>query len=81
MAVDNNSLGIGNFADGQLHYKGDDWGYGANLGVIYQPRAGIRICLSYTTEVDLEFEDRLNIANLRPALATGISYAFTGTRN
>ncbi len=70
VAVDNNPLGIGNFADGQLHYKGDDWGYGANLGVIYQPRAGTRIGLSYTTAVDLEFEDRLSIADLRPALVT-----------
>lgn len=70
VAVDNNPLGIGNFADGQLHYKGDDWGYGANLGVIYQPREGTRIGLSYTTAVDLEFEDRLSIDNLRPALAS-----------
>jgi len=70
VAVDNNPLGVGTFADGQLHYKGDDWGYGANLGVIYQPRAGTRIGLNYTTEVDLEFEDRLNIEGLRPALAS-----------
>lgn len=66
VTVDNNPLGIDRFADGQLHYRGDDWGYGANLGVIYQPRAGTRIGLSHTTEVALEFEDRLNIDNLRP---------------
>lgn len=68
-AVDNDPQAVGDFADGQLHYKSDDWGYGANLGVIYQPRHGTRIGLSYTTEVDLEFEDRSRIANLRPPRA------------
>lgn len=70
VAVDNNPFGAGAFADGQLHYKSDDWGYGANLGIIHQPRAGTRIGLNYTTEVDLEFEDRLSIDNLRPAVAS-----------
>lgn len=43
---------------------------GADWGVIYQPRAGTRVGLNYTSAVDLEFEDRSRIDNLHPALAS-----------
>lgn len=47
--------------DGQFKYEDSTWGYGANLGVIYAPQPGTRIGLAYTSKVDLDFEDRLNV--------------------
>ena len=66
MAVDNNPLGVLDRPDGQVKYRDQDWGYGANLGVIYAPRPGTRLGLSYTSEIDVTFEDRLDIEGLGP---------------
>ena len=64
LAVDNSPLDLGNRADGTLSYDDSDWGYGANVGLIYQPREGTRIGLSYTSEIDIEFNDSLDLQGL-----------------
>jgi long-chain fatty acid transport protein len=38
--------------DGKATVEGDDWGYGFNLGVLYEPRAGTRLGLHYRSKID-----------------------------
>ena len=61
LAVDNSPLDILDRPDGKLSYKDSDWGFGANLGLIYQPRPDTRIGLSYTSEIAVEFSDALKL--------------------
>ncbi|WP_239990604.1 MULTISPECIES: OmpP1/FadL family transporter [unclassified Pseudomonas] len=60
-AIDRSPFGFTDRADGQLKYKDGTWGYGANVGVIYAPQPATRIGLTYTSKVDLDFEDRLDV--------------------
>ncbi|MNM57224.1 Outer membrane protein P1 precursor [compost metagenome] len=60
-AIDRSPFGFTDRTDGQYKYKDGTWGYGANVGVIYAPQAGTRIGLTYTSQVDLDFEDRLDV--------------------
>jgi len=52
--------------DAYLRYKDLDTGYGGNLGVIFRPVSGTTLGLTYTSEVDLEFRDRLKLRNFGP---------------
>src|SRR5690606_33905406 len=47
-------------------YRDHDWGYGGNLGVIYAPNPGTRLGLSYTSEIDIELEDGLDLQGVGP---------------
>lgn len=67
-AIDRSPFGLLDRADGQYKYADSNWGYGANLGVIYAPQAGTRIGLAYTSKVDLNFEDRLDVKGSGPLL-------------
>lgn len=49
-------------SDGQFNYEDQTWGYGANLGLIYAPQPGARIGLAYTSEVHLDFDNRLDVS-------------------
>jgi long-chain fatty acid transport protein len=60
-AIDRSPFGFADRADGQYKYEDGTWGYGANVGVIYAPQTGTRIGLTYTSQVDLDFEDRLDV--------------------
>lgn len=60
-AIDRSPFGFTDRTDGQYKYEDGTWGYGANVGVIYAPQAGTRIGLTYTSKVDLNFEDRLDV--------------------
>ncbi len=42
--------------DGQYEVSGDDWGYGYNLGVMYQASASTRLGLTYRSKVDYRLE-------------------------
>lgn len=61
LAIDNDPERILHRPDGQLKYRDEDWGFGGNAGVIYAPREGTRIGLSYTSEIKLKFEDGLDL--------------------
>ena len=67
-AINRAPFGLLDRSDGQYKYEDGTWGYGANLGVIYSPQAGTRIGLAYTSKVDLNFEDRLNVEGSGPLL-------------
>lgn len=60
-AIDRNPFGFTDRTDGQYKYRDGTWGYGANVGVIFAPQTGTRIGLTYTSQVDLDFEDRLDV--------------------
>lgn len=65
-----NQLAVNNInpllGDGQAEFQADDWSYGANLGAIYSPRPGTRLGLSYTSEIDIEFKDKLDLEGIGP---------------
>ena len=42
-----------------LDLAGSDWGYGYNVGLMYEPREGTRLGLHYRSEVDLTLEGRV----------------------
>jgi len=67
-AIDRSPFGFTDRGDGQFKYKDNDWGFGANVGVIYAPQTGTRIGLTYTSKVDLDFEDGLDVKGNGPAL-------------
>jgi long-chain fatty acid transport protein len=60
-AIDRSPFGFTDRTDGQYKYKDGAWGFGANVGAIYAPQTGTRIGLTYTSKVDLDFEDRLDV--------------------
>lgn len=60
-AIDRSPFGFTDRSDGQFKYRDNTWGYGANVGVIYAPQPDTRIGLTYTNQVDLDFEDRLDV--------------------
>jgi long-chain fatty acid transport protein len=60
-AIDRSPFGFTDRTDGQYKYRDGTWGYGANVGVIFAPQTGTRIGLTYTSQVDLDFEDRLDV--------------------
>jgi long-chain fatty acid transport protein len=67
-AIDRTPLNKLDRDDGQYKYADNTWGYGANLGVIYAPQPGTRIGLAYTSKVELDFEDRLDVKGSGPLL-------------
>ena len=75
LAIDNTPLDIRSDSDGSMTYKSHDWGFGANLGVIYQPWQGTRIGLNYASEIELEFEDALSPEGLGPVVANRLQAA------
>jgi long-chain fatty acid transport protein len=60
-AIDRRPFGFTDRTDGQYKYRDGTWGYGANVGVIYSPQESTRIGLTYTSKVNLDFEDRLDV--------------------
>ena len=67
-AINRAPFGLLDHADGQFSYEDQTWGYGARVGVIYAPRPGTRIGLAYSSAIDLNFDDRLDVDGAGPAL-------------
>lgn len=57
--------------EGLATVKGDDWGWGYNLGFLYEPRADIRIGFSYRSKVEFKLDGKVAYAN-RPAPLTPV---------
>ena len=55
--------------DGDLSMKDRVWGFGANVGVLIEPRKGTRVGVTYLSPVDLDFEDAPTFSNLGPGLS------------
>lgn len=67
--------------DGQLKIEDDDWGYGVNLGILYELNEHTRFGLTYRSEVDFEYKDTAELKGLGPVLG-GIAnvIGLTGSR-
>ena len=57
-----------NLPDGKLKYKDEQWATQFNLGVLVEPQKGTRLGLTYLSEADLNFDDRLDFSGLGPGL-------------
>jgi long-chain fatty acid transport protein len=58
--------------DGRLEFDANDTGYGANLGLLIEPRVGTRFGITYRSKVDLEYEDKPDLKNIGPLLQTAL---------
>ena len=56
------------FGDGQLKIDDNEWGWGVNLGALYEINAGTRLGLTWNSQVDLDFSAPLEFSNLAPGL-------------
>lgn len=58
------------FGDGRLKLDDHDWGWGANVGLLYEFDAGVRLGLTWASQVDLNFKASAEFSGLAPGLAT-----------
>jgi long-chain fatty acid transport protein len=63
-------------SDGKAKVEGDSWGYGFNLGVLFQMSADTRVGLSYRSRVRQKIEGTLKLTD--PAAAPGIGKVASG---
>ncbi len=54
--------------DGSLTLKDNEWGWGGNLGLLYEIDPATRIGLTYTSQVKLDFSDNARFSGLAPGL-------------
>jgi long-chain fatty acid transport protein len=66
MAVNNGILQ----PDGALEISSNDWGVGANLGLMMELSEGSRLGLTYHSPMDLNFSDTPETTDVRPLLDT-----------
>jgi long-chain fatty acid transport protein len=59
--------------DGQLEYDDSEWGFGANLGILVEPKPGTRFGLTYLSEVKLDFSAVPEFSGLGPGLGAVLS--------
>jgi long-chain fatty acid transport protein len=57
-----------NQSDGQLKLEDDDWGFGYNFGILYEPSGTTRFGLTYRSEIDFEYKDSASLKGLQPPL-------------
>jgi len=70
-----NNPAAGGLPDGKLEYEDSDWGFGANLGVLYELSQATRFGLTYCSEISLEFEDTPDLEGLGPVLTGALQAA------
>lgn len=58
------------FGDGELKLDDNIWGFGANLGLIYEFTPSTRLGLTWNSQVDLDFDAPAEFSNLAPGLNT-----------
>ena len=66
VAINNVAPGL---ADGQLRIEDNTWGWGVNLGLLYEIDAGTRFGLTWNSQVDLDFSAPTKFSHLAPGLA------------
>ncbi len=57
------------FGDGQLKLDDNDWGWGVNLGLLYEFSGDTRLGLTWNSQVDLDFKADADFSNLAPGLS------------
>jgi long-chain fatty acid transport protein len=65
-AINQSGVGAG---DAMARYKGDDWGFGYNFGLLYQPLNGTKVGLTYRSKVSHKTTGDLAFLNVSPLLA------------
>ncbi len=70
------SVNFGGAGVGDIEIKGDDWGYGFNLGAIFQFTADTRVGLAYRSKVKQKLEGEAKFT--RPALVPNAGAASDG---
>ena len=58
------------FGDGRLKLDDNTWGWGLNLGLLYEVDPGTRVGLTWNSQVDLDFAAPAKFSNLAPGLAS-----------
>lgn len=59
-------------SDGELKLEDEDWTVQFNLGLLLEPWQGTRFGLTYLSEADLDFSDRIEFSGLGPGLQTAL---------
>ena len=67
VAINNVDPAVG---DGQLKLDDTDWGWGGNLGLLYEVTSDLRLGLTWNSQVDLDFNAPAQFSNLAPGLRT-----------
>jgi len=74
-----NNVAINNvdplLGDGRLKTKDEAWGWGLNLGLLYEVSPATRIGLTWNSQVDLDFDAPLEFAGLGPAVRAALTKA------
>ncbi len=55
--------------DNQLHLLGDTWGFGANIGVMYQPAKWVRMGASYRSGIKMKLDNGKADFDVSPSIA------------
>jgi long-chain fatty acid transport protein len=65
-----NQVAVNNLVgpDGQLKLDDNTWGWGANLGILYELDAGTRIGLTWSSEISLDFNAPAQFSGLAPGV-------------
>jgi long-chain fatty acid transport protein len=63
------------FGDGRLKLKDETWGWGANLGLLYEFSPSTRLGLTWSSQVDLDFNAPLEFAGLAPGVSAALGKA------
>jgi long-chain fatty acid transport protein len=74
-----NNVAINNvdsrYGDGRLKMKDETWGWGANLGLLYEFSPATRLGLTWNSQVNLDFDAPLEFTGLSPVLNAALSRA------
>jgi len=72
-----NTVAINNvapgFGDGQLKLDDNTWGWGVNLGLLYEIDPRTRLGLTWNSQISLDFSPQSQYSNLAPGLFTLLS--------
>ncbi len=69
-----NNLGP-NADDGRLKVENEDFGFGGNVGLLYELSEATRFGVTYSSEVDLEFDDVPEFKNVGPLMTAALNRA------
>ena len=59
-----------NYGDGQLKLDDNTWGWGVNLGLLYEFTKETRVGFTWNSQVDLDFSSQAQFSNLAPGVNT-----------
>jgi long-chain fatty acid transport protein len=61
------------FGDGRLKLDDTDWGWGVNLGLLYEVTSDVRLGFTWNSQINLDFNAPAQFSNLAPGIA-GLLY-------